>query len=139
MKRIYLLDTCIISEPTRPVPDEHIISKLKTHEGRMALPAVVWHELLYGVNRLPEGKRKDQLFRYLTELVAPWFPVIPYDEHAAWIHGRIRADREKTGRTRPFADEQIAAMALANSMILVTRNTADFEGIPLLATENWFG
>jgi tRNA(fMet)-specific endonuclease VapC len=136
---LYLLDTCIVSEPLRPIPDPEVIKRIKESEGRIAIPAIVWQEMLYGVNRLQNGKRKEQIFRYLTGIIAPRIPVIPYDNNAAWVHGSLRADREAAGKTLPFADEQVAATALANNMILVTRNTGDFTGIPLLTVENWFG
>ncbi len=141
MKTVYLLDTCIISEPVKPLPNETILAKLEKYDGLCAIPSLVWHELRYGVDRLPEGKRKKRLLIYLQEVIAPFLPVIPYDEHAAWMHANIRIDLEqgKSGsRILPFADGQIAAIALANNLILVTRILKDFKQIRHLAVENWF-
>jgi len=138
---IYLLDTCIVSEPVKPVPAEAVLAKLARYDGLCAIPSIVWHELRYGVDRLPEGKRKKRLTGYLQEVVAPFLPVIPYDEHAAWMHANIRVDLEQANGgalTLPFADGQIAAVALANNLILVTRNLQDFKRIRHLAVENWF-
>jgi tRNA(fMet)-specific endonuclease VapC len=138
MKAIYLLDTCILSEPTKPNPAELVLHKLNTYEGLMAIPAIVWHELLYGVDRLPEGRRKRRLSAYTLEVVTPLFSVIPYDDHAAWIHASLRTQSDNEGRALSFADGQIASIALANNMILITRNIKDFAGIPQLHIENWF-
>lgn len=137
MKPMYLLDTCILSEPVKKVPLPMVLEKMKKHEGLMVISAIVWHEMLYGVNRLDDGARKKKLSAYLLEVIAPTIPVIPYDEHAAWIHATIRADMEKRGLPLSFANGQIAGTALANNLILVTRNTADFQGIHHLYMENW--
>ncbi|MBC8452494.1 MAG: type II toxin-antitoxin system VapC family toxin [Spirochaetes bacterium] len=138
MKAIYLLDTCILSEPTKPNPAELVLHKLNKYEGLMAIPAIVWHELLYGVDRLPEGRRKRRLAAYTLKVVSPLFSVIPYDEHAAWIHASLRTQSDNEGRSLSFADGQIASIALANNMILITRNIKDFAGISQLHIENWF-
>jgi tRNA(fMet)-specific endonuclease VapC len=138
MRPLYLLDTCVISEPVKPEPSERVMKKLRDHEGLTAISSVVWHELLFGVNRMPPGKRKDRLYAYIMEIVAPFFPVIPYDEHSAWIHSAIRVRLEKEGISLSFADGQIAATAMAHNMILVTRNEDDFRPVSDLNLENWF-
>jgi len=138
MKILYLLDTNIVSEPLKPAPDSHVLERLHRYDGMMAIPSVVWHELLFGVNRLPLGARRRRLQAYLLEVVAPNLPVLAYDDHAAWLHASFRADLEAEGKARGFADGLVAATALANNLILVTRNTQDFLSIPNLYTENWF-
>ena len=42
------------------------------------MPAPVWHELLYGWLRMPDGTRKDRLSHYLRDVVAP-LPQLAYD------------------------------------------------------------
>lgn len=138
MKTLYLLDTNIVSEPLKPAPDSSVLERLHRYDGMMALPSVVWHELLFGVNRLPLGARRRRLQAYLLEVVAPNLPVLAYDDHAAWLHASFRADLEAGGKAQGFADGLVAATALANNLILVTRNTQDFLSIPNLYTENWF-
>ena len=138
----YLLDTNIVSEPARPEPEAVVVDRLEAHGGEVALPAPAWHELVYGVERMPHGKRRSYLADYLTEVVRPSMPIIPYDRAAAHWHGTARAALEAEGRSQPFVDGQIAAVAATRSLVLVTRNTSDFEAYETLMSglhiENWF-
>lgn len=138
----YLLDTNIISEPARPEPNAAVVNRLDAHSGEVALPAPAWHELVYGIRRMPDGKRRRYLADYLAEVVRPSMPVIPYDRDAARWHGEARAELEAQGHPQPFVDGQIAAVAATRALILVTRNTSDFEAYEALTgdlhIENWF-
>lgn len=87
-------------------------------------------------NAMLPGKRQREVDAYLSGVVAP-MPVLPYDEAAAELHTRQRADAERAGRPRPYADGQIAAIAVLHGLTLVTRNMRDFEGIPGLTVEDW--
>ena len=138
MISLFLLDTCILSEPLRPQPDSGVLAFLAANEGKMAISSVIWHELQYGTERLLDGRRKERLRAYLREMVAPRFPVLPYDTGSAVRHAFIRAELERQGRAIPFADGQIAATALVHGLVLVIRNTRDFEGIPGLRVMNPF-
>lgn len=138
MKIVYLLDTNIVSELFRPAPDERVVSAFRTYDGMMAIPAVVWHELLYGLASLPDGQRKRRIRACIYDVVAPSLPVLPYTETAAALHADMRAAADETGRPLAYADGMIAATARSNNLLLVTRNTSDFEGVPGLPVENWF-
>lgn len=134
---IYLLDTNAISEPLRPVPNTNLLTKLREHAESLAIPAVVWHELLYGARRLPESRRRASIERYLFEIVQPTIPILPYDESAAHWHAIERVLLVQQGRSPSFADGQIASIAAVRGLTLVTANTADFEAFHGLALENW--
>ena len=72
---------------------------------------------------------------YLTAVVKASFPILPYDEAAALRHGRERARLEKVGKSPPFVDGQIAAVAKENDLTLVTANPRHFslfEGIKVV-------
>ena len=133
----YLLDTNLVSEPTKPEPCLSVLNKLHLNENSMAIPALVIHELLYGYLKMPEGQRKRAIAEYLKTVVT-LLPVLNYDEKSARIHAEIRADLQTQGLSLPFVDGQIAAIAIANGLILVTRNTQDFQRIPGIRLENWF-
>ena len=134
----YLLDTNIVSELVRAEPRAPVRERYRAHEHECALPSVVWHELVYGAERLPQGRRRELLLQYLDEVVRATLPILPYDADAAYWHARERARLESLGRPRPLADGMIAAVAATRGLILVTRNTADFEGYDGLHIENWF-
>lgn len=138
MRPIYLLDTNIISEIYKKNPDPKVYNAVKEHISLSAVSSVSWHEMLYGMKRKTEGKSKDLLSDFLMNFVDTNFEKIPYDEHAAFIHSELRVALEQHGILIPYADFQIACIAKANNMILVTRNTRDFEKIPGLMLENWF-
>lgn len=141
MRPYYLLDTNIISELMRQSPNSKVINKTIEYENLCAISATTWNELLFGVNKMPSGKKRDLIFEDLFDDIQSNFPIIQYDNHAAWIHADIRSRLEEKGHPLDFQDTQIASIAVSNNMILVTRNTKHFEAIkevsPLLL-ENWF-
>ena len=125
----YLLDSNIVSEIIKPEPDFNVIKKIAKHNSDCAIGAPTLHEMLYGYNRLPEGIFKKYLGSYIKDDVMENFKVKSYTEKASMIHSDIRADAEKIGKPVPFSDSMIAAIALANHMVLVTRNTKHFTAI----------
>jgi len=133
----YLLDTSIVSSPVSKEPDIHILKQIEEHGLECAIGAPVWHELTYGCQLLPRGRRRTALESYLADVVQPSFTVLPYDEAAAAWHGRERARMEALGRPAPFVDGQIAAIAHTNGLVLVTANTRDFSRFKDLEIENW--
>ena len=137
----YLLDSNIISEIIKPLPDFNVIKKLAEHSSDCAIASSSWQELLYGMYKMPEGMNKKYLEKFLVDDVMENFKVITYSKKSAEIHADIRAKCDKIGRPAPFADSLIASIALANHMVLVTRNTKHFEAIrevSELQIENWF-
>ena len=59
--------------------------------------------------------------------------VLPFDADAAVAYQRLRSERIRIGSM----DLKIAAIALSNHAILLTRNKADFEEVPDLIAEDW--
>ncbi len=133
----YLLDTTIVSEPFATKPNRKVISRLNKDGIHCALAAPVWHELTYGLNRLPEGKRRTALDEFLGTVVWANFPILPYDEAAAVWHGRERARLEDLGRVAPYVDGQIAAVARTQNLVLVTANVRHFAQFDGLSVVNW--
>jgi tRNA(fMet)-specific endonuclease VapC len=133
----YLLDTSIVSAPMAKTPSPQIVRRLEIHGHESAIAAPVWHELTYGCRRLPRGKRRDALESYLHDVVQASFPILAYDEAAATWHGYERARLEALGRPVPFADGQIAAIAHANGLSLITLNVKDFGRFKELDVTDW--
>lgn len=133
----YLLDTSIVSAPVSKTPNPHIVTRLEKHSHESAIAAPVWHELIYGCRRLAKGKRRGAIEHYLYDVVQASFPILPYDEPAATWHGYERARLESLGKPAPFTDGQIAAIAHANDLVLVTVNAKDFARFKGLQVTNW--
>jgi tRNA(fMet)-specific endonuclease VapC len=133
----FLLDTNIVSAPVSKRPDPEIVRSLELHAHECAIAAPVWHELNYGARRLAAGARRTALIAYLTDVVAPAFAILPYDESAAAWHARERVRLEKLGTPAPYVDGQIAAIAQTNDLALVTANPQDFMRFENLEVEDW--
>jgi tRNA(fMet)-specific endonuclease VapC len=133
----WLLDTNVISEAIRPTPNQAVIENLMRYENEIAIAAPVWHELRYGWLRMPDGQRKDAIGRYVQDVIGV-LTILPYDSAAARIHAELLTNCEQSGMTLPFIDGQIAAIAMANGLTLVTRNTKDFSNFTGLRLNNWF-
>ena len=133
----YLLDTNIVSSPVSKTPNPQIVKRLEQDGDECAIAAPVWHELIHGCRRLPRGRRRTALETYLHDVVQASFPILPYDEVAAMWHGRERARLEELGRRTAYVDGQIASIAHAHGLVLVTIKTKDFTGFKDLEVENW--
>lgn len=137
MSARYLLDTNILSEPCRPKPDSRTMKKLLEHDGELTTCSVVWHELSFGVARLPAGRRKTALQAYLDEVVGRTTAILSYDRAAAAWHAAERVRLEAAGKTPGFADGQIAAVAAVNGLVLVTRNVRHYDLFSGIRVEKW--
>jgi tRNA(fMet)-specific endonuclease VapC len=133
-----LLDTNVLSEPLRESPHPLVMEQLQRGGHAMSTASVVIHELSYGVEHLPAGRKRDRLAAYLQAVLDSGLPVLPYDSQAALWHGQQRAQLEARGLRPAFADGQIAAIAATNDLVLVTRNLRDFAAFHGLQRLDWF-
>lgn len=140
--QIYLLDTNVISEMFKPFPNEEVLEKLRENEDLCVIASTVWNELMYGVQIMDAGKKRDFIFSKLVDEVQAKFPILPYDSHAAWIHADLRSRLKDIGKQVELADTQISSIAISNQMILVSRNEKHFEPIKEVSSvfylQNWF-
>ena len=138
---IYLLDTNIISEPTKSSPSESVMNSIAENFDHSCMCSVIWAEILTGIKCLADGKRKDALLNYYLNTIQKAYEILPFDSFAASIYSDLVERLKNKGNPLPKLDLMIAATAISNNLILVTRNTADFEPIKEvsnLMTENWF-
>ena len=133
----YLLDTNVVSEPLRPSPAIKVLRRLRRHEGETAIASIVWHELQFGCARLQRSSRRSAIETYLEEVVLASFPILDYGRAAAEWHAVERARLGAAGKTPPFVDGQIAAIASVNELVLVTANKSDFRGFRGLRVQSW--
>lgn len=137
MRLQFLLDTNVLSEPTKAQPSLRVMARLKKHAGETAAAAPSWNELWFGAYRLPESQKRKKLEAYLAELRSSGLPVLAYDGEAAEWHAAERARLTGLGRTPSFIDGQIAAVAAVHDLVLVTANIADFRPFEGLRVEDW--
>ena len=101
--------------------------RLRQHDGEIAIPSPVWHELRFGYAPGCHGRGAGMPSeRYIEDVVLRSFPVLDYDREAADWHAKERARLSANGRTPPFVDSQIAAIARVNDLTLVTSNLDHF-------------
>ena len=137
----YLLDTNIVSELIKCNADFNVIKKIAEHNSDCAICTPVWQELLFGLYQMSDGAKKKYLEAFIENDVHENFKIKQFTETAARIQAQLRSELEKSGRPTQKDDSMIAAIALANHMVLVTRNTKHFEAIQEvseLQVENWF-
>ena len=132
----YLLDTNVVSEVMRTTPNLAVVKQWEAHLSDIAVAATTWHELNYGVRRMVASRRRTQHEAFLADL-ADQLPILPYDRLAAEWHAAQRVRLTQIGKTPPFEDGQIAAVAAMNQLVLVTANTSDFQYFDDLQLENW--
>lgn len=99
----------------------------------IAFCSIVKAELLHGAQRYGNRERRLALLHTLFTRHSSF----PFDDQAAEIYGRLRHELETKGQVIGPMDLLIAAIALANHLILVTHNTAEFSRIAALPLEDW--
>lgn len=135
-----ILDTNVVSELMRPLPNERVADWFDAQPlERLALTAVTVAELLYGLDRLPDGRRKADLAGRLEAVLRRGFlgRVLPFDQPAAQAYARLKGGRERAGRPLSGYDAMIAAIAQTQGAAIATRNVADFQGCGVVIVDPW--
>lgn len=135
----YLLDTCAVSEFTKPQPNASLLDWLRaTPEASLHLSAITLGEIQQGVSRLPVSARRQRLQAWLDDDLRTRFAgrVLSVDASTGLLWGDLRSRTAQAGHTLPVLDSLIAATALARQLTLVTRNQADFAAVPGLQLVN---
>ena len=123
-----LLDTNVLSELTKPAPDEKVVDWLRQTEPALAIPTFAIAEMAYGIEKLAEGRRREQLRTALERLTERFGDrLLSFDLRAAWAYGDVLATARKAGRPMSVPDAAIAAIAKTHDCALATRNIKDFQ------------
>jgi predicted nucleic acid-binding protein len=137
----YLIDTCLLSEASKPEPDPNVERWLRnTPANFLWTSVIVFGELHFGVNLLEEGARRRSLVAWLGRQRAAYgVRCLAIDEPIARAWGELGAARQRMGRTLPAADGLIAATALVRGLVIATRNDTDFSGCGVQVVDPWSG
>jgi predicted nucleic acid-binding protein len=126
-----LLDTNVVSESTKPQPNDRVLAWLDALDPAHAwICAVTVAEIRLGVALAPEGRRKAGLMQLADRSIEKFGrSCLPFDAIAAEVYPTVMLDRRRLGRPIEVEDAQIAAIAIAAGFTLATLNVKDFEGI----------
>ena len=134
-----LLDTNVISETTRQIPDANVLTFLASLD-RAFVSVLTIHELHFGICRLPSGQRRTDLAGSVDRFLATFKDaVIDVGTSQARRAGPLRAYAQAKGRVLHLADALIAATALEHGFTLATRNVADFTDLGVKLVNPWDG
>ena len=135
----YLLDTCIISELTKPNPNKNVVDWLNsTPNERLFLSVITIGEIRKGLTKLPDSKRKSDLTNWLNTLLEDYQTrIYPISLTVAENWGVIQGNAEKYGQPMSSIDSLISAIAYTFNLVLVTRNESDFQASKLPIQNPW--
>jgi predicted nucleic acid-binding protein len=132
----YLVDTNVLSEIRKRGRSERVMAFVQSLD-----PTTVYISVLT-LGELRKGvelkRRQDpvagyQLDAFVTRLELEYAErILPISIEIAQLWGTLSADRG-----RPIIDTLLAATAIAHDLTLVTRNTADFQGLSVGVVNPW--
>lgn len=135
------LDTNVLSEVMRPVPNANVIAWLDRQDpAELLLTAITVAEILYGIRRLLDSSRQATLFKMANSLFEEEFAqrILPFDAAVAMHYAELVCQRQQQGRPISVADAQIASICRSvDGASLATRNVRDFSGIGLALVNPW--
>jgi tRNA(fMet)-specific endonuclease VapC len=132
---MYLFDTDTITNIFKKKPSEKLARKLK-HLGKAQqfVSTITIFEIIYGIHK---SSRPEYHKNNLENILLPSVNIVGFDMKSAYVCGRLRAELEKRGQRLALADLQIASIAIANNLTLITGNEKHFGRIDELKIENW--
>lgn len=133
----FLLDTNVVSEMTKRTPDARVVAFL-TEQDDCRLPVMAVHELEFGIQLLPQGRRRLNLEATLRAILAEYGShILPLGRREMEWAARFRARARRAGRALDLGDALIAGTAKVHELSLATRNTRDFDYLDLDVTDPW--
>ena len=135
-----LLDTNVISEPLRAMPEPRVVQWLDAQPlETVYLSVITVAELRLGVVRLPNGRRRSALRGQLETQVLPLFAgrMLAFDLPATQAYADLMTTAQATGFSIGMADGLIAAIASIHGMTVATRDTAPFTAAGIAVINPW--
>jgi len=137
-----VLDTNVVSEFMRATPSATVVRWIGARSAADHYTTCITQaEILYGIQLLPAGKRRNLLLQAAEAMFAEDFAgrVLGFGVEAAPAYARIAAHRRRIGRPISHFDAQIAAIAEVSGASIATRNVDDFAEIGLTVLNPWNG
>ena len=132
---MFLFDTDVITNVLKKRPAQCLLERLAlVPMNWQHISTVTVSEIVYGAVK---SSRPEYHLDNLEQILLPSVNVVGFDTKAACICGRLRAELEKKGQRLDLADLEIASIALAGDLTLVTGNIRHFSRIEGLKVENW--
>ena len=131
----YLPDTNVWISYLRRKSPALVQRFLQTNPADIRLCSVVLGELIYGIHHGPRSYHDHN--KSLVLKLRQQFESLAFDDPAAEEYGTLRAGLAAQGLMIGPNDLMVAATAMANRLIVVTHNTAEFGRVPGLALEDW--
>jgi tRNA(fMet)-specific endonuclease VapC len=133
---VFLLDTNIVSEIVRRVPDARVMARLNGEvAARLHISSVTVFELRFGAAR---SAKPASLWARIQRDIIGRFQLLPFTEQDALAAGDLMAPLVGSGQQIALQDIWLAGVAFGRNLTLVTRNRRDFDRITGLKAENWF-
>jgi predicted nucleic acid-binding protein len=135
-----LLDTCVISDLVSRKPNPAVVEWIDAQDDDdVYLSVITIGEIVKGIEKLPESRRKQELPDWLKHDLLARFQgrILALDIDVLVEWGTLTARMERAGRPMPAVDSLISAVALVNHCTLVTRNVSDFEGAGVEIINPW--
>ena len=135
----FLIDTCVVSELRKPVPNPGVAEWLdRVPDDLLWISGISLGELRYGIDRLPQGRKRNDLQVWYEEVRECFSRQTVGCSAGAFVRwGEMRARREAAGNPLPLVDGLLAAIAIEGSFTLVTRNTSDFRDLGVEVLNPW--
>ncbi len=135
-----VLDTNVISELLRPVPEPSVLDWLANQPRASLFTTIVTRgEILYGIRLLSDGKRRRGLWDAAKKIFDDDFAdqVLSFDSDAADMYAEIAASRKAAGMPISQFDAMIVAVASSRGASLATRKVKDFEDCGVDVINPW--
>ena len=135
-----LLDTNVISEPWKPVPEPRVLAWIDAQAiETLFLSAVTVAELRFGIGAMPSGRRRSVLHERLEQQVFPLFAgrVLSFDLGASQAYAELMVRARSEGRAIGKADGYIAATAASRGYAVASRDVSPFEAAGVRVLNPW--
>lgn len=134
-----VVDTNVVSELMKPSPSAAVTDWVRAQVGsEICTTSITVAEILYGIARLPDGRRKDLLRTTASEVFASFADqVLAFDAGAAVQYAQVVGGRDRLGLPTDGFDAQIAAICRARGAALATRNVKGFSHTHVTVINPW--